>query len=307
MKRTSLFFSACAVAAALAYASRAEPFVVVCYASAGFAFCAFFFGLATKDYSWVDRLWSVAPLSFAWFYALRAGGQAASMAGALLVTAWGIRLSLNFARRGGYSGSEDYRWSVLRERIPSPVLWQLFNAAFICCFQVALLALFSSPLSLLASRGGLQRIAFPAALAVAFLAWETEADRQQWRFQARKHARPEAPGSPGGNSEKVVDLEAERGFCSSGLFRLSRHPAYFGELGFWWSVYLFGALGSGRLLNPSIAGAVVLTDLFIVSTIYTEAISASKYPAYREYQAATSAIVPWFPRTAAKEGATEGR
>ena len=38
---------------------------------------------------------------------------------ASLVTVWGIRLTFNFARKGGYSwkfweGEEDYRWAIVR-------------------------------------------------------------------------------------------------------------------------------------------------------------------------------------------------
>ncbi len=33
---------------------------------------------------------------------------------ALLILLWGARLTFNFARKGGYSGTEDYRWPVLR-------------------------------------------------------------------------------------------------------------------------------------------------------------------------------------------------
>ena len=36
---------------------------------------------------------------------------------ALLVTAWGARLTFNFARKGGYTGMEDYRWAILRGRM----------------------------------------------------------------------------------------------------------------------------------------------------------------------------------------------
>jgi steroid 5-alpha reductase family enzyme len=87
-----------------------------------------------------------------------------------------------------------------------------------------------------------------------------------------------------------------RGFCNRGLFRLSRHPNYCGELGFWWSVWLAGALGSGgRVIDWSIAGALALSAVFIGSTQFTEEISASKYPGYRAYQASTSPILPWFP------------
>ena len=39
---------------------------------------------------------------------------------ASLVTVWGIRLTFNFARKGGYSwkfweGEEDYRWAIVRK------------------------------------------------------------------------------------------------------------------------------------------------------------------------------------------------
>jgi steroid 5-alpha reductase family enzyme len=43
-------------------------------------------------------------------------------------------------------------------------------------------------------------------------------------------------------------------------------------------------------------GAVLLTALFIGSTIFTESITRSRYPEYADYQATTSAIVPWVPR-----------
>jgi steroid 5-alpha reductase family enzyme len=256
----------------------------------GLAACSFAFGLATGDYSWVDRLWSIAPVLFAWLYAARGGPGPLPVAAALLVSLWGARLSFNFARRGGYSGSEDYRWSVLRSRIPSPILWQLFNAIFICGFQLGLMALFCSPLGMLARGSPSPLAAIPAIFCIAFLAFETIADQQQWSFQSRKAARLALP-----ISERTADPEAERGFRSSGLFRLSRHPAYFGEIGFWWGVYFMCALGAGRILDWSAAGAALLTSLFAGSAGFTESISSSKYPAYGDYRSRTSAVVPWPP------------
>ncbi len=52
----------------------------------------------------------------------------------------------------------------------------------------------------------------------------------------------------------------------------------------------------GGLLNWTIAGPVLLSILFIGSTIFTESITASKYPGYAEYQRTTSMLVPWPPR-----------
>jgi steroid 5-alpha reductase family enzyme len=315
MKRLALFLALCALASLgvlalvsggriAAFLAGGEPFAAVLAIAAGLAASCFAFGLATGDYSWVDRLWSIAPPLFAWLYATRGGFGPRVMVAAVLVTLWGIRLTRNFARRGGYSGAEDYRWSALRKRITSPVLWQAFNALFICAAQLGIIALFSAPLARLAAAsavrawGGAADWAFAAAAALAllFLAYETEADREQWAFQRRKAAGP--PVGAGGG-----DVEAARGFCSSGLFRLSRHPAYFGELGFWWSVYLLSAVGSGSLLHWSVAGAAALTGLFIGSTGFTESLSAAKYPAYVEYQETTSAVVPWFPKRRRAAGA----
>jgi len=34
-----------------------------------------------------------------------------------MISLWGVRLTHNFARKGGYKrGEEDYRWAVLREK-----------------------------------------------------------------------------------------------------------------------------------------------------------------------------------------------
>ena len=55
---------------------------------------------------------------------------------AVLVTAWGARLTFNFARKGGYTGMEDYRWAVLRGRM-KPWQFQLFNLFFIVLYQNA--------------------------------------------------------------------------------------------------------------------------------------------------------------------------
>ena len=306
MKRTALFIVASCIGCALSLAivsggrpgifvASADPFTVSRAFAAGLAAVCFAFGLSTGDYSWVDRLWSVVPVLFAWLYAARGGFGLRASTAAGIVTLWGARLTGNFARKGGYSGSEDYRWSALRGRVSSPLLWQAFNAAFICSAQLGIMALFSAPIGLLAGRGGDFSAAFAglAGLALLFLAYETEADREQWEFQLRKAACLVARAD---GVHESGDGEVDAGFRSSGLFRFSRHPAYFGEIGFWCCLYLIGASGSGSLLNWSASGPVALTAVFAGSTRFTESLSVGKYPAYAEYQASTSAIIPWLPK-----------
>jgi steroid 5-alpha reductase family enzyme len=58
-------------------------------------------------------------------------------------------------------------------------------------------------------------------------------------------------------------------------------------------MYVLGAIGMGSLLHWSIAGPVLLTLLFIGSTIFTEGITTSKYPGYSEYR---KDVWPIFPK-----------
>lgn len=275
----------------------AGPIAAVLAVAAPLGLVCLVFGPVTGDYSWVDRIWSIAPVVFAWIQAAAAGLGPRSLAAASLVTIWGARLTFNFARRGGYSGMEDYRWSVLRSRIASPWAWQAFNALFIVLFQVGVLVLLTMPLGRLArepARPITPAFALLALLALGLLVWETVADGQQWRFHERKRMAREA-SARGEKPEAEAAADLARGYCDSGLFRLSRHPNYFGELGFWWAIWLLCSEGAA-LPHWSVAGALALTAVFVGSTRFTEELSAAKYPGYRQYQSRTPAFVPWLPR-----------
>jgi steroid 5-alpha reductase family enzyme len=242
--------------------------------------------LVTGDVSWVDRIWSLAPVGYvAWFASRARFADVRLNLMLLLVAAWGLRLTFNFARKGGYGrGGEDYRWPVLRERL-GPMKFQLFNATFIAPFQNALILAFTLPAwAALEHPAPLFVTDFvAAALFVLFLVGETLADQQQWRFHQDKAQR------------RARQQEITEPFFTGGLFRYSRHPNFFCEISMWWSFYLFSVAGAGWL-NATIGGVITLTLLFQGSTRMTEEISRSKYPAYGDYQRTTSRLVPWFPR-----------
>jgi steroid 5-alpha reductase family enzyme len=248
---------------------------------------AWLLAATTHEYSWVDRLWSILPIVYVAVFAGAAGSADARLDTMLaLVALWGARLTFNFARKGGYTrGGEDYRWAVLRGRM-SRRQFAAFNVAFISGYQNILLWLISLPAwTALHHRGGFGVLDGVAAAAfLACLAGETVADQQQWDFQSWKRR------------ELAAGREPKPQFLQAGLFRYSRHPNFFFEQAQWWVIYLFGAIAAGSLVQPTIAGAVLLTLLFVGSTRFTESISASRYPEYARYQATTSAIVPWFPK-----------
>lgn len=260
--------------------------IVVVIAAAASALC-WLASLVTKDTSWVDRLWSLVPVVYVWVFAASALADGADAGRliliAVLVTAWGARLTFNFARKGGYSGVEDYRWAILRGRM-SPALFQVFNLLFIVLYQMTLLVLITLPAAMARTHPAPLTAAdvIIAVLFVGFLLGESVADQQQWDFHRAK-ARGDADG-----------------FLTTGLFAYSRHPNFFFEQAQWWAVYAFGATAAvasgagawGGVINPTIIGAILLTLLFVGSTVFTESISAAKYPAYAQYRRTTSMLLP---------------
>lgn len=253
----------------------------------GVASLCWVLSLVFDEYSWVDRMWSVVPAVYVGCFARHAAwaDPRLNLMTALTVL-WGARLTFNYARKGGYArGGEDYRWRILRGRM-SPAQWHAFNLGFISLYQNALLLLIALPAwTAYRHRTPLGALDLVVALAfVAFLVGEFVADQQQWDFHRAKRARAAA-----GEAEP-------RGFLDAGLWRFSRHPNFFCELGQWWMVYLFAVAASGRPLHATLAGPVLLTLLFHGSADFTESITASKYPAYAEYQRRVSRIIPLPPR-----------
>jgi steroid 5-alpha reductase family enzyme len=259
---------------------------VACVLCAAIVGICWLLSLVTREYSWTDRVWSIAPVLYVGWFAVHAELPPRLVIMAVLVALWGGRLTFNFARKGGYArGGEDYRWAALRERMP-PAAFAVFNLVFIAGYQNVLLLLISLP-AWVASRhanplGALDLLATLGF--VLLLVGETVADEQQWRFQQAKRDRI-ARGGP-----------CAPRFVTTGLFRYSRHPNFACEQGMWWMMWLFAVAAGGEALGIAILGPVLLTLLFLGSTRFTEAITLARYPEYAEYQRRTSMLLPWPPR-----------
>jgi steroid 5-alpha reductase family enzyme len=264
-----------------------NPLIVALYAAAGVCLFVWIASLISHDHSWVDRIWSVIPVAYVWIFAGAAGlGNLRLDVMAGLVTVWGARLTFNFARKGGYTGVEDYRWAILRGRMPR---WQfeIFNFFFIVIWQNVILLLISLPAYTAYENRGSPFGVWDLVIAIVFFGCtigETLADQQQWNFQNWKKAENEAGRAPSPR------------FVQTGLWRFSRHPNFFFEQAQWWTLFFFGVAAAGSILQWTVAGAFLLTTLFIGSTIFTESITKSRYPEYAEYQARVSPIVPFPPR-----------
>ncbi len=254
----------------------------------------FVVGELTNNLSQVDKVWSIMPA----IYGLVTLSAYPSSPRIWLMTAlvifWGIRLSYNFYRKGGYhiipwKGEEDYRWGILREKPVLRARWRmmLFNLLFISFYQQLLIMLFSSPLLLAAKYAStpLQLTDYLAAGAMfAFVLIETIADNQLYSFHLQKKQKVARDGR--------FATSLVNGFMTDGLWKYVRHPNFAAEQAIWISFYFFSVSASGLWLNWSVSGPVLLVLLFLGSSGFTESISSDKYPAYSEYKKRVPRFIP---------------
>jgi steroid 5-alpha reductase family enzyme len=249
------------------------------------ALACFIVGEITGNVSQTDKLWSITPVIYAWYAASMANWDARMVLMSVCATIWGVRLTYNFSRHGGYSwkfwtGAEDYRWAIVRSKpgFDNPIVWKIFHLGFICLYQHTLLLLIAIPIVLCAGKplGALDWIL--AAAFIALVVIETIADQQQWNYQAQKKA--------GNREPRYV-----RGFIAEGLWSRARHPNYFAEQSIWVVFFLFSVAATGRL-NWTITGCLLLMALFQGSANLKESICASKYPQYPDYAKRTPRFLP---------------
>lgn len=239
-----------------------------------------------KNYSQVDKFWSLIPIAYVWYFASASDYNDRMVLMAVLATIWGIRLTLNFARRGGFSiyfwrGEEDYRWIEVKKAMPflsNRFTWGLFNLFFICLYQMGLIFLFSLPI--LAAWQGTEPLFWAdylvGGLMLLFIILETISDQQQYEFQTEKYRKI--------NNGEALDGDYKRGFRTTGLWSLSRHPNFACEQLIWIMFYLFSVNATGAYLNWSVVGPVLLVVLFFNSAVFSEGISSRKYSEYNKYQ-----------------------
>lgn len=266
---------------------------LICACSTLLCFCI---GELTGNNSQVDKVWSILPFVYCWVIAAHGGMHPRLVVMAALATLWGLRLTYNFGRKGAYrlrfwEGEEDYRWKLLRQ---SPVLrhravWMLFDLVFIAAYQNTLLLLLTLPalvsMSSAAPFGIVDLLA--AVLMLGFIIYETVADEQQWAFQSKKWAMLRS-----GKKLEELPEPYRKGFNTTGLWSVSRHPNYMAEQAIWVSLYLFSVGAGIGPVNWSMIGALLLIVLFAGSTSLAEGISSDKYPEYARYCTQVSKFLP---------------
>lgn len=267
-----------------------DSFIIIMLTAAMICFLA---GELTRNYSQVDKLWSIMPVIYS-IITLISFPSPRLLIMCSLVTIWGFRLSFNLYRKDGYNiipwkGEEDYRWKIIAQhpKLNGLIRLGLFNFFFISLYQHLLILLFSTPLLMAAKNqsSSLNLLDIIAtSLMLFFIGIEAFADNQQFRFQKLKRQI--------NISEGIFDESLKKGFLCEGLWHYVRHPNFVSEQAIWISFYFFGVAASGKWFNWTLTGPLLLVLLFLGSTELTERISSEKYPGYAAFKKEVPKFIP---------------
>jgi steroid 5-alpha reductase family enzyme len=243
------------------------------------------FSLRSKNVNMVDVAWGLGFVVVAWLTWLVSQASADGAEGFLpdwkmililtVVSVWGLRLAAYLTWRN-WGKAEDRRYAAMRsawgDRFPLRSLFTVFGLQAVLIWFISLTVQVgiqgSAALPILTLLGGL----------VWMVGWlfESIGDWQLARFK-----------SDPANRGKVMD---------QGLWKLTRHPNYFGDFLVWWGIYLI-------TLQPSswwwtISGPLLMSFLLLrVSGVrLLESSLNERVDGYADYVRRTSSFFPWPPR-----------
>jgi steroid 5-alpha reductase family enzyme len=252
----------------------------------GLALVTWVSSLFIRDVSIVDSVWALFFVSGAAVFSVhQAELSARALCAGILLVIWASRLSAYLTWRN-WGQPEDHRYQVIRAN-NSP-FFSLKSFYLIFALQAILAWIVSLPIfAILTKPAPWSTLDTLGCLiwGIGFF-WETIADFQLTRFKAN-------PAHKG----KVLN---------TGLWRLSRHPNYFGEFCVWWGFYVM-ALSTGAWW--SIIGPVLMSLLLLRVSGVTllEKDIHHRRPDYQTYVKTTNAFFPGRPRLNVVEGESNAK
>jgi len=236
----------------------------------------YLFSVLFANTSVYDPYWSVIPIFIAFYWLIINNSTDIyfkPLIVVILVSIWGIRLTVNWLR--GWKGltHEDWRYNLYRKKHSRFIfeLINLFGLQMLPTFLVFLGCL-SIYTSVNVKRGQSNYLdIIGGIITMVAIVIETISDEQRRVFAKRRR---------------------EGDIINIGLWKYSRHPNYFGEISFWWGLYFF-ALGSSLSNWWMIIGPISISLLFIfISIPLMENRLLSKYSVYKDYKHKVSSLVP---------------
>lgn len=271
----TLIYIVAAVLGIWAFAALKDIHFLLRLFAADFAATVFvwLWGVIFSNSSVYDPYWSVAPPLMLSGYAIYCG--ASSLPVVLMLIAvwyWAIRLTGNWAYTFPDLNKQDWRYDMYKEKFPR--LWHVVNFTGINLMPTIVVFLAMVPGFLLVEQTASSSVLSNSwtwlgfILCIGAATLQLVSDTQAHRFR-----------------------KAHRGeVCTVGLWSLSRHPNYLGEILMWWGVYMMYLTVGVRcqswseILIPAI-GALANTCLFVfISIPMMEKRQIANKPGYAAYR-----------------------
>lgn len=237
----------------------------------------FIFSWIFNNASIYDPYWSVLPQVMVIFLALDGDTfHWSSYIMIVLIELWGLRLTLNCLIRFKNLKHQDWRYTNFQEKHPK--LWPLINLTGIHLFPTIVVYLLMLPTAayfeavnnnLVTNNFNLSSI-LAILIAAAGIIFELVSDIQSGYY------RKKYPNQ----------------ILSKGLWKVSRHPNYFGEIIFWFGIFLL-MLSIRDNYWVLVLGPIVNLLMFsFISIPMMEKRMLKKYPEYSDYIKNTNVLLP---------------
>lgn len=254
--------------------ASSQPIIALLIADVVATIVVWAFGLLYENVSVYDPYWSVFPPIAFLLWAFYTGVWSLPVILLLVATwYWGWRLTRNWAITFKGIGHEDWRYTKYRSL--HPALFHLIN--FFGLNMVPTLVVFAAmlpglkiyelnALNITPSLVGRVGVGFVICLSSATI--QLIADKQSHDFRAAH------PGE----------------VCNVGLWKHGRHPNYFGEIQFWWGIWIMYAALNG--FDRFILGPIAMTALFLgISIPLMEQRQLANKPGYAAYRKQTRILI----------------
>lgn len=235
----------------------------------------FLIGTRIKNNSIVDMGWGagfVIPSVVLYFFTAGSDPQFLVM---FFISFWGLRLTYYLIKRN-WGKPEDFRYKLWRRQWKNKVVLNAFFRVY--GLQAFIMFVVGLPVFLFLNETT-NDIRFNVwslmAIGIYFLGLAFEAIGDSQLKEHRKSG-----------SKEVI---------TTGLWRYTRHPNYFGNSALWFGITLFIVIHQPGLWWSLISPGVMTSILYLISTPMLEH-RMKKKPGWNDYAKRTNRFIPWFPK-----------
>ncbi len=220
-----------------------------------------------KNSSIIDPYWSVAPPLLLLFWIVKT--DSVNIINIFILSTsilfWSIRLTYNWFRNWNGLDQEDWRYIELKSKFGK--YYQIINFLGIHLFTSLIVFSCCMPFKYIVEKQT-TNISIIIGFIICFIGvlYEIIADQQLYNFKKN-------------NSKKIIWI---------GLWKYSRHPNYYGEILFWWGLYIYSYNILYLIIWP-----ICMTLMFLfISIPWIEKKILITRPEYKKYQQEVNLLFP---------------